>query len=185
MKSWQDRRSPEDFSDSGCVGSLARFQLLSERKGSSPTQWMKLYLTIWDCLGFQFSLMEVSCGGFSCQECHQNVVPPGGSPVKTEWQSELRRDGKRDGERGIMVRRESNKNMVDSLRSKRGQMREREKRGMGHSKDFWKIKTKEILSFSWMTFCIMWGLFLFFFFFLVCQFKQPSNPTFMLIQIPF
>ena len=36
-------------------------------------------------------------GGFSCQEHHLNVVPPGGSPEKTERWSELRRDGKSEG----------------------------------------------------------------------------------------
>lgn len=150
------------FSDSGCVGSLTRFQLPSERKGSSLTQCLKLYLTIWARLGFQFSLMEVSCGGFSCQECHQNSVPPGGGPEKTEWQSELRRDGKRDGEGGIMSRRESNKNTVELLRSKRGQIRERENREMSHPKDFWKIKTKENLAFhEWHS--VLCEIFFFFF----------------------
>lgn len=75
--------------------------------------------------------MEVSCGGFSCQERHQTVVPPGGSPVKTKWPSELRRDGKKEAKGEIMVSTESNKNTGDLLGSMQGEAKE-----TGHSKDF-------------------------------------------------
>lgn len=66
------------------LGVSANLSCTIETKGSCLTQCLKLCLTILDCLGFQFFLMEISCGGFPCQERHQNVVLPGGSPVKTE-----------------------------------------------------------------------------------------------------
>lgn len=69
--------------------------------------------------------MEVSCGGFSCQERHKNVVV-------VSW-GEMEKEAK--GE--IMVRTESNKNMMDLLGTMQGEGRERENREMGHSTDVW------------------------------------------------
>lgn len=122
---------------------------------------MKLYLTIWDCLGFQFSLMEVSCGGFSCQERHQYVVPPGGSPVKTEWQSKLRRDRKREGEKKRGRGRNYGKEEEGGSPTKiqwtswgvrgEGEVRWRVQRWVSlRTSDFWKEKPQEIwFHFLW------------------------------------
>lgn len=49
---------------------------------------------------------------------------------------EKEKEEKREAEGEIMARRESNKNTVGLLRSKRGESKERENREMGHSKDF-------------------------------------------------
>lgn len=106
---------------------------------TSPSdEGLKFYLTIRDCLGFQFSLMEVSCVFlfFPCQ----NVVPSRSSPVKTTRQRDLSRDGKTEvGERQRkkLWQRESNKNTVDLWRIGRGESK-RENNDVVHSKGIWR-----------------------------------------------
>lgn len=117
VKPWQLNAHLRMFLKEAMLGGR-ELQLHTKPKGTCLTKSMKLYLTILNHLGFQLSHMEVSCGGFSCPECHQNVFPPGGRPVKIEWQSERRR--------------ESNKNKLVLLRYKT----DKRNKKMGNSKDF-------------------------------------------------
>lgn len=72
--------------------------LHAETRSFILTLSMKLDLTVWDCLGFQFSLMEVSCGGVILWGAPSECCPTGRQSSEnrmTEWAEEGRK--KREG----------------------------------------------------------------------------------------
>lgn len=95
--------SPQEFPYGGWAGSLIQLQRRADTQGSRLTSRLKLYLTIWDCLGSSvFPNGSQLWGEVSCQAGHQNVVPPGGRPVKIEWQkgAEKRRKKEKESRKG-------------------------------------------------------------------------------------